>query len=231
MLTLEDNNDDEISQLATEHLLARASQNESFFSILVDSMWQEADDGLRGYLLSTCLDARGGQRMIEMCTGRATSQVFEVLQILTQNDLKFSLGEISSLINPNNSYVNAYLAYLLKPSDAIQGWGWLAKAIADAVNSQKLSADFLLEPSPLWKAESLLIDLTPQLKTVENTTIDCEVINTVITYFCDRLQEVENYLEAGADDPGHDYDLRSSIEEYRDLINALDGILALNEKI
>ncbi len=61
--------------------------------------------------------------------------------------------------------------------------------------------------------------------------IDCEVIDIVITYFYDRLQQVENYLETyGADDPRHDYDLRSSIEEYRELIDALDDILTLKEQ-
>ena len=232
LLTLESNSDDEISHLATEHLLARASQSESFFSTLIEAIWQESDDGLRGYLLSTCLEARGGQRMIAMCGGRATTQVFEVLQLLTQNNLKFPFSELSPLISPNNPYVNAYLARLLNSSDVMQGWQWLVEVIAHAINSQKLklSTDFYWT-SPLWKEESLLIDITPQLKTLENVAIDCEVIDIVITYFYDRLQQVENYLETyGADDPGHDYDLRSSIEEYRELIDALDDILTLKEQ-
>ncbi len=147
----------------------KRSQSESFFSTLIEAIWQESDDGLRGYLLSTCLEARGGQRMIAMCGGRATTQVFEVLQLLTQNNLKFPFSELSPLISPNNPYVNAYLARLLNSSDVMQGWQWLVEVIAHAINSQKLklSTDFYWT-SPLWKEESLLIDLTPQLKTLEN---------------------------------------------------------------
>ncbi len=224
LLTLRSSSDDEISQLATEHLLDRASQSESFFSTLIDAIWQESDDGVRGDLLRNCLEAGGGQRMIPMCVGRADHQVFEVLQLLTQHNLKFPFSELSPLISPNNPYINAYLARLLNASDVMQGWQWLVEVIAHAIASQKLSAN-LFETSPLWKEEKLLIALVPQMRKIKHVTIDHEVIDMVIKYFSEQLQEVENYLNTyGAEDSGHEYDLQSSIEEYRRVISALEDL-------
>jgi hypothetical protein len=224
LLTLKSNSDGEIFQLATEHLLARASQSESFLSTLIEAIWQESDDGSRGHLLSECLKAGGGQRMIEMCGGRANNQVLEVLQLLIQNNFKFSFSELSPLISPNNPYINACLARLLNSSDVMQGWQWLVEVIAHAIASQKLSAN-LFEISLLWKEEHLLIDLAPQIREIKHVTIDREFIDIVIQYFSEQLQEVENYLNTyGADDPGHEYDLQSSIEEYRRVISALEDL-------
>jgi hypothetical protein len=108
LLELKDNSDDEISQLAAKHLLARASKDQSFFSALVEATWQESK--LHKYLLGKCLESRGGKQMIAMCEGRTSDQVLEILRLLAQNNLKFSASEISPLISPNNPYINAYLA-------------------------------------------------------------------------------------------------------------------------
>lgn len=224
LLEFKDNSDDEISQLATEHLLARASQNQSFFSTLVEATWQESNKELHQYLLGKCLEARGGQQMIAMCEGRASDQVLEVLQLFTQRSLKFSFSELSPLISPNNPYINAYLARLLNSSDVLQGWQWLVEVIADAITSAKLSANSF-ESSPLWEEEHLLIALVPQIRSIKNVTIDHEIIGIVIQYFSEKLQEVENYLNTyGADDPSHESELQFSIEEYRRLIYALEDL-------
>lgn len=222
LLALVSSADHDLAACAGEHLLDMAALNDAFRRDLAGAFCAESEGRSGPSLLSRCIEIFGGQRLLAIWREAPQPFLDCLLEAFASLGLRFGWHELSPFASATDPYLNGRLALLLSASDAIRGWPWLVKVIADAIDSGLLSGD-LADPPVLESELCRLLELAPRLWGEARASDHGLAIGVLCTYLARCVYLMDDCLAR----PGYvnpEDDLLCCREDYASLLQALSHL-------